>query len=128
MSDYIRRFRDTRNKCFNLTISDKDLADLAYAGLSSHIKDKLHNNGFSDASQVLQRALACESRVKDSRSFQKSSNHHAINVLEYASDDSDNEDADVYVAECSWTSKSKPFICPNLKPVQKNRQEEILLM
>jgi hypothetical protein len=28
--DYIRRFRDTRNWCFNLNISDKDLADLAY--------------------------------------------------------------------------------------------------
>jgi hypothetical protein len=30
-ADYIRRFRDTRNRCFNLNISDKDLADLAYS-------------------------------------------------------------------------------------------------
>ena len=82
-----------------MTISDKDLADLAYVGLSSHIKDKLDNNDFSDVSQVLQRALACESRVKNSRSFQKSSNRPAVNVLEYASDDSDDEDADVCVAE-----------------------------
>jgi hypothetical protein len=38
--DYIRRFRDTRNQCFNLNISDKDLADLAYLGLSPHLKEK----------------------------------------------------------------------------------------
>jgi hypothetical protein len=39
-TDYIRRFRDTRNQCFNLNISDKDLADLAYLGLSPHLKEK----------------------------------------------------------------------------------------
>jgi hypothetical protein len=38
-TDYIRRFRDTRNRCFNLNIFDKDLADLAYLGLSSHLKE-----------------------------------------------------------------------------------------
>jgi hypothetical protein len=30
-ADYIRRFRDTRTWCFNLKISDKDLANLAYS-------------------------------------------------------------------------------------------------
>jgi hypothetical protein len=34
VGNYIRRFRDTRNQCFNLNISDKDLADLANSGLS----------------------------------------------------------------------------------------------
>jgi hypothetical protein len=33
VTDYIRRFRDTRNQCFNLNISDKDFANLAYSGL-----------------------------------------------------------------------------------------------
>ena len=28
VSEYIRRFRDTRNRCFSLTIFDRDLADL----------------------------------------------------------------------------------------------------
>jgi hypothetical protein len=39
--DYIRRFRDTRNQCFNLNIFDKDQADLAYSGLTSHLREKL---------------------------------------------------------------------------------------
>jgi hypothetical protein len=34
VTDYIRRFRDTRNQCFNLNISDQDLVDLPYSRLS----------------------------------------------------------------------------------------------
>jgi hypothetical protein len=40
-ADYIRRFRDTRNWYFNLNIVDKDLADLAYSGLSPHLREQL---------------------------------------------------------------------------------------
>jgi hypothetical protein len=43
---YIRRFSDTRNRYFNLNISDNDLPDLAYAGLSSHFKEKLKSHDF----------------------------------------------------------------------------------
>jgi hypothetical protein len=57
--NYVRRFRDTRNQCFNLNISNKDLANLAYSGLTPHLKEKLESNVFSDVSQVLQRALDC---------------------------------------------------------------------
>jgi hypothetical protein len=56
-----RRFRGTRNQYFNLNIFDKDLADLAYSGLSPHLKEKLESHIFSDVSQVLQRALDYES-------------------------------------------------------------------
>jgi len=129
VSDYIKRFRDTRNRCFNLTISDKDLADLAYAGLSSHIKDKLDNHGFADVSQVLLRALAMESRALDSRNFSKSNDTNkndrpAVNILEYSSYESNNEEADVCVAKLNWNAKPKPFVCSVLKPVsQKNPQD-----
>jgi hypothetical protein len=36
----------TRNRCFNLNISNKDLADLAYSGLALHLKDKLESHKF----------------------------------------------------------------------------------
>jgi hypothetical protein len=61
IADYIKRFRDTRNQCFNLNIFDKDLADLTYSGLASHLREKLESHVFSDVSQVLQRTLDCES-------------------------------------------------------------------
>jgi hypothetical protein len=61
VEDYIRRFRDASNQCFNLNISNKDLADLSYSELSPHLKEKLESHIFSDVSQVLQQALDCKS-------------------------------------------------------------------
>jgi hypothetical protein len=87
--EYIRRFRDTMNRCFNLNIFDKDLADLVYSGLTPHLKDKLESHVFFDVSQILQRALDCESRAKESRNFPRSSekprNEHHVNTVEYSS-------------------------------------------
>jgi hypothetical protein len=38
ISDYFRRFEETKNRCFNLTISKKDLVDLAFQGIRSYLK------------------------------------------------------------------------------------------
>jgi hypothetical protein len=118
-TDYIRRFRDTRNRCFNLNISNKDLADLAYSELSQHIKEKLESHVFFDVSQVLQRALDCKSRAKKSRGFprinEKPRNKRRVNMVEYSSNSSNDEEVDMCVAQWSWGSKSKPFVCFSLK-------------
>ena len=37
-SDYFRRFKDIKNRCFNLTVSEKELADLAFDHLRSYLK------------------------------------------------------------------------------------------
>jgi hypothetical protein len=112
-----------------LNISDKDTVDLAYSGLSSHQREKLGGHVFSDVSQVLQRALDCESRAKESRSFTRSGdkprNECPINMVEYASESLDDEEADMCAAEWSWASKSKPFVCSSLKTASKSRQDEI---
>ena len=47
VSEYIRRFRDTRNRCYSLTISDRDLADLAFAGLLDFYKAKARGTRIS---------------------------------------------------------------------------------
>jgi hypothetical protein len=39
--EYLWRFREMRNKCYNLTIGENDLADLTFASLSSYFKEKL---------------------------------------------------------------------------------------
>jgi hypothetical protein len=65
MAEYMRRFRDTQNKCYSLTIGEKDLAEMVFAGLMSSIKDKLEGHDFSDMNQVLQHALAHENRTKE---------------------------------------------------------------
>ena len=44
--EYIRRFTDIINRCYSLTISDRDLADLAFASLLDFHKEKLDGQEF----------------------------------------------------------------------------------
>ena len=47
-------------------------------------------------------------------------------MLEYESENSDDDGANVCVAEWAWSSRTKPFVCSALEPIPpKNRQEEI---
>jgi hypothetical protein len=125
VAEYIRRFRDTRNRCFNLNISDKDLADLAYSRLTQHLRDKLESHVFFNISQVLQRVLDYESQAKESRSFPRTSdkprNECHVNMVEYISESSDDKVANMCVAKWIWGSKSKPFVCSSLKLASKSR-------
>jgi hypothetical protein len=66
ISDYLRWFREVRNRCYNLTIVEKDLADLAFAGLTPYLWDKLAGQEFSDTNQLLQHALPYENHAKPS--------------------------------------------------------------
>jgi hypothetical protein len=99
--------------------------------LHAHIKERLEGQEFSDVNQVLQRALAQESRAKEHRKVQRFSEKHkvdrpGVNVVEYEDDSSDDDSVDICIAEWTWKSKSKPFVCSALKPTpQKNRQEEM---
>jgi hypothetical protein len=46
-------------------------------------------------------------------------------MVEYASESSNDKEASICIAEWSWVSKSKPFVCSSLKPASKSRQYEI---
>jgi hypothetical protein len=107
-----------------LTISDRDLADLAYSGLLDIHTEKLDGQDFLDVSRLLQKALANKNRLKKFESSQKT-NEKSNRPIYYASDYSDDECSDVLTAEFVWTNKDKPSTCESLKPVRKNRQEEI---
>nr|CAE03342.2 OSJNBb0005B05.9 [Oryza sativa Japonica Group] len=86
--DYIERIGDVKNRCFNLKITDKDLADIAYNGLLDSIKEKLNGQIFLDIDHVLHEALAQESRVDDN-SLQASLDENAISCIAEPSDGSD---------------------------------------
>jgi hypothetical protein len=53
ISDYLRQFREVRNQCYNITIAEKDLADVAFIGLTPYLRDKLDGQEFSDTNQLL---------------------------------------------------------------------------
>ncbi|WP_428028759.1 hypothetical protein, partial [Arcobacter sp.] len=67
VSDYLRWFREVRNRCYNLIIAEKDLADLAFASLISYLRDKLDGQEFSNTNQLLQRALPYENCAKSTQ-------------------------------------------------------------
>jgi hypothetical protein len=69
---------------------------------------------------VLQRALAQESRSKESK-FK--SNHLSMHMLH--DDSSDDENSEVYAAEFVRSSSDKPSTCASLKPIPKNRHDEV---
>jgi len=43
---FIQRFRDVKNRCFSLVLSDQQLAEVAFQGLLPHIKEKYASQEF----------------------------------------------------------------------------------
>ena len=43
---FIQRFRDVKNWCFSLVLSDQQLAEIAFHGLLPHIKEKYTSQEF----------------------------------------------------------------------------------
>jgi hypothetical protein len=52
---FIRRFRDVKNRCFSLVLSDQQLAEVAFQGLLLHIKEKYAFQEFYSISQMAHR-------------------------------------------------------------------------
>ena len=50
VTDYIQRFRDIRSRCFSLSLSDSQLAELAVQGLLPHIKERFSSHEFESLS------------------------------------------------------------------------------
>jgi hypothetical protein len=110
--------------CYNLTIAEKDLANLAFVGLTPYLRDKLDGQEFSDTNHLLQRALPYESCAKSSQ-FRDSANkdkekHHINFVDEDANDEEGNE---ICIAEWDEKLRDKPILCSFLKPKGGRREE-----
>ena len=117
VNDYIWRFQDTRNWCFRIHVTDKELAGLAFNGLLFYLRDKVDGTQLFSIAQLHQRAFAYESRCKDT----SKSVAHTIHLVER--DTSYDESANVYTVELVWPMKAKSSMCSSLQSVQKNRQE-----
>jgi hypothetical protein len=104
VAEYIKRFREMWNKCYSLTVRERDLADLALAGLSSYLREKLEGMEFTDVNQVLQRAIAHENSARDNRShsrFRETSREKergSVGLVE----DNTNSDEDTEICVAEW--------------------------
>jgi hypothetical protein len=96
--DNNRRFRDTKNQYLNLTIGEKDLANLAFNGLCSYIGEKFDNrHTFITLAQLQQRSLAQESRTKEPEDNLRPICRN-VEYVDYDSDSSSDESNDICVA------------------------------
>jgi hypothetical protein len=123
VSDYLKRFKKVKNCCFNLSLTDSDLVDLAARGLRPAIRDRLEGVEFHTLANVLVRGMAQELKLNKEKEHSKPRRSN-VHVVEYDSDSSDDEN-EVYVSEFVWPSKSKASSCASLKPATKGRQEEL---
>jgi hypothetical protein len=108
------------------SIRERDMADLAFNGLCSYLREKLDDHTFITLSQLQQNASAQESRSKENKDNFKHTRRN-VNYVDCDFDRSSDKSNDVYAAEFCWPSKAKPYACDSLKPVHKNRQKEIKL-
>ena len=129
ISDYFKRFKEIKNRCFNLSISDKDSADVALNGLHLHFKEKLENFEYYSINQLRLRALNQEYRFQTAKDTYKT-HHSNIHVVDYDSDSSGDNDKEVYTAEFVWPSQSNLVLVHHLSRLKivGKRRSNLLLM
>ena len=67
--------------------------------------------------------MAIESQSKEAREHHK--HHPNTHVIECHSDASDDDCGDCYLIEFAWPPTSKNVTTPSLKPIQKNRKDDM---
>jgi hypothetical protein len=97
VSDYLKRFKKVKNRCFNLSLIDSDLADAAARGLRPAIRGRLEGVEFHMLANVLVRVMGQELKLNKEKEHSKP-RRSIVHIIEYDSDSSDDEN-EVYVAE-----------------------------
>jgi hypothetical protein len=127
IAEYIKRFRETGNKCYSLTIREQDHPDLALAGLSSYFRGKMEGIEFANVNQVMQWAVAQENHARVSHAhswFQEGSREKERSSVGKVEDNPGSDDeTDVCVAGWVDNPKGKPVSCSFLKPGPGKKQE-----
>ena len=104
---FIQRFRDVKNRCYSLVLSDQQLAEVAFNGLLPHIKDKYATQEFESISQIASRMTGEAQSYESKKPFQKK-----INYVEYSANDESEEEQET-VASAEWIQNNKKLVtCP----------------
>jgi hypothetical protein len=111
---YVRRFQETRNKCYSLTIGEKYLAELAFVWLTVAMRDKMHGQHFADINQLLQRAVMHENQAKEGKHhgrFRETASKEKPS-MNYVEEDSTSDDVDSGVCMAKWVNAAlgKPLM------------------
>ena len=110
MSEYVQRFREVKNRCYLLRITEKEAVDLAVLGLAKPIKDLAFQLEFYSLAHMVQKLTAYEHYHPDL--YQEKFKCH-VNMAQ--ADDSDDSGGEQEVAVAEWTRGANPVPCKWVK-------------
>jgi len=111
VQEYIQRFREMRNKCYSLALTNAQLADLAFQGMIAPMRGKFSSQDFNSLSHLKQKVTLHEQRFAEARRNFKKVNHVCPYI--YGSDDDDDDDSEIVAAE--WVRSKKVIPCQWVK-------------
>ena len=115
-TEFLQRFRETRNLCFSLNLTDDQLAALAVQGMLPAWRKKLLGQEFDNLGQLAQWVAVLNSQLQNMRRdtwFQKSTTMvEAYNPYSVDDDYEDYEEEEVAVAEWNWGKKTVMVLNP----------------
>ncbi|KAK1632291.1 hypothetical protein QYE76_006606 [Lolium multiflorum] len=105
VTEYIQRFRNLRNRCYSVRITEKEAVELAVAGLATPLKDMASQADYPSLAHMVQKLSAYEQRHPD---LYQDKFKRAVVLVEAEEDKVSAGDQEVAVA--AWTRGQTP--CP----------------
>jgi hypothetical protein len=110
VAEYIRRFREVKNRCYSTRISEKEAVELASLGLLKTIKDLAFQLEFNSLAHLVQKLTTYEQRHP--KLYQDRFKRQVTLIDKEGAEDS-GDDQEVAVAE--WTRGANPMSCKWVK-------------
>ncbi|KAK1611624.1 hypothetical protein QYE76_035297 [Lolium multiflorum] len=111
VTEYIQRFRNLRNRCYLVRITEKEAVELAVAGLATQLKDMASQADYPSMAHMVQKLSAYEQRHPD---LYQDKFKRAVVMVDTEEDEVPAGDQEVAVAE--WTRGGAPVSCKWVKP------------
>jgi hypothetical protein len=107
VAEYIQCFREVKNRCYSIRISEKEAVELATLGLVKPIRDLVFQLEFNSLAHLVQKMTVYEQRHPEL--YQDKFKRQVVMV-----DAEDSED-DQEIAVVEWTRGAKPVPCKWVK-------------
>jgi hypothetical protein len=110
VAEYIRRFREVKNRCYSTRISEKEAVELASLGLLKLIRDLAFQLEFTSLAHLVQKLTTHEQHHPE---LYQDKFKCQVTVIDTAEAKDSGDDQEVAVAE--WTRGANPVSCKCVK-------------
>ncbi|KAK1618857.1 hypothetical protein QYE76_024374 [Lolium multiflorum] len=111
VTEYIQRFRNLRNRCYSVRITEKEAVELAVAGLATQLKDMASQADYPSLAHMVQKLSAYEQRHPD---LYQDKLKRAVVMVDTEEDEVPAGGQEIAVAE--WIQGGTPVACKWVKP------------